>query len=115
MRFNEKARLDTGRVRDTGGGGRAAGLGGGMGRAGAGLLQMLFFRMGWKGRIALIVVIGLLFVLGRCAGFDPLGMGGSAGYSTARMADSQDTGRYDACRTGAVSYTHLTLPTNREV
>jgi predicted metalloprotease len=90
MRFNPKARLDTGRVSDGGGGG--GGFGGGMrlpipgGRAGGGVGGLL--------------VILLILVLTRCLG----GGGGGGGTSGGAFDTSQvggDANRYANCQTGA--------------
>lgn len=69
----------------------------------ASLLLGFFFRASWKGKIAILVIGGLLLVLGMCGGPNLLGIGGgttSSAYSPARMADADTTGRYDHCRTG---------------
>jgi predicted metalloprotease len=59
---------------------------------------------GIGGGIGGIVILILLFVLAQCTGLDLTGMfGGStsaSGYSTSRLSDAQDTGRYDHCETG---------------
>lgn len=94
MRFNPKARLDTSRTRDVGGGGR----GGGMrlplpgGRAGGGI-----------GGIVLVLIV-LFF--GSQLGLDPgsvLGGGGSSvGLDSSRFggATAAGTDRYAQCQTG---------------
>lgn len=96
MRFNPKARLDTGQVSDSGGGGGLGGGGGGMRipipggtRAGGGVGGLL--------------ILLLLFVISQCAGIDLTGgggVGGASAFDTRQMADA-DTGRYDSCKTGA--------------
>ncbi|MFZ2504093.1 MAG: peptidase, partial [Nocardioides sp.] len=98
MRFNPKARLDTSRTSDGGGGGMGGGMGGGPmrlpipgGTAGGGGLGM-------------VVLIVLFFVVTQC-------MGGGSGLpgglpapdnttDTSRVAP-EDSGRYDQCKTGA--------------
>src|SRR6478735_9052473 len=84
MRFNPKARLNTGRMGDAGrsGAGRGGGGGGSLpipgGLAGGGV----------GGLILVVIVVALSMWLG----------GGSASsYDTSRMSD---TGRYDDCKTG---------------
>lgn len=103
MRFNPKARLDTSRVQDTGSGGNGGMNFGRGGRRGGGavpaLLMSFFFRASWKGKIAILLIGGLLLLLGMCGGPNLLGLGGSA-YSPTRMADADTTGRYDHCQTG---------------
>jgi uncharacterized protein len=85
MRFNPKARLDRGRVKDTGqgsGGGRGLPIpGGAIGGGGIG------------GVLIVVLIIVLTQVLGDG--------GGVGGYSTSRLNDAADSGRYDNCRTGA--------------
>lgn len=87
MRFNPKARLDTGRVSDAGGGG---GGGGGIrlpgGVAGGG---------GVVGVIVLVVFV-LIQVIGGGSGGGGGGLGGG-GLDASRFSD---TGRYDSCKTG---------------
>jgi uncharacterized protein len=86
MRFNPKARLDRGRVKDTGqgsGGGRGLPIpGGAIGGGGIG------------GVLIVVLIIVLTQVLGD-------GGGGGGGYSTSRLNDAADSGRYDNCKTGA--------------
>jgi uncharacterized protein len=93
MRFNPKARIDTGRVQDAGGsGGRGGGLGGGpmripipSGKAGGGIGGLL--------------ILLLVFVLMQCmgeGGTTPSASGGSL--DTSRVADGTD--RYASCKTG---------------
>lgn len=96
MRFNPKAKLDAGQVRDAGRGGRGLG-GGGMrlpiptGKAGAG------------GGLGLVIVI-VFFVVTQCMG----GSGGGGGLGSLGLDTSQlqavgggSSDRYDSCRTGA--------------
>jgi len=104
MRFNPKARLDRGQVRDSGRGG--GGLGGGLGRGG-GRAQRLPIPsgVGTKGGIGTIIIVVILyFVLSRCLGGDG-GLGGQLGTGAGggpEMDASQveGSGRYDECRTG---------------
>ncbi len=88
MRFNPKARLDTGRTSDAGRGG-GGGLGGGGlpipgGVAGGGIGGVI---------VTVIVVVLYLALNGGGGGSSSLGA-----YDTGRMAD---TDRYAACKTGA--------------
>ena len=90
MRFNPKARLDTSRVRDGGGGGASGGpmripLPGGT-KAGGG--------------IGAVLIVILFLVLMQCTGggLPSPGGGTSSGTDTSRMQDKQ---RYKNCRTGA--------------
>ncbi|MCR6030989.1 peptidase [Nocardioides sp. zg-579] len=99
MRFNPKARLDTGRVRD-----RGRGSGGGFGRGGrggglGGARMPVPGGMRTGGGIGGVIVLVLLFVLVQCVGggVPGLGGGGGAAYDTGRFAD---TDRYENCRTG---------------
>lgn len=93
MRFNPKARLDTGQVSDSGGGG---GLGGG----GTRLPIPGGVRAG--GGITGLLLVLALFVISQCTGVDLTGGGGGGAgtaFDTQQMADA-DTGRYDSCKTG---------------
>ncbi|GAA1449299.1 neutral zinc metallopeptidase [Mycobacterium cookii] len=90
MRFNPKARLDTSRVRDGGGGGASGGpmripLPGGT-KAGGG--------------IGAVLIVILFLVLTQCTGggLPSPGGGTSSGTDTSRMQDEE---RYQNCRTGA--------------
>ncbi len=86
MRFNPKARLNTGRMGDAGrsGAGRGGGGGGSIpipgGLAGGGV----------GGLILVVIVVALTMWLG--------GGSDASSYDTSRMSD---TGRYDDCKTGA--------------
>ncbi len=91
MRFNPKARLDRGRVKDTGQGG-----GGGGGGLGGGGMRMPIPGGVGGGSIGGIIVIVLIYVA-----IQFLGGSDSGGYSTSRLSDAADTGRYDDCTTGA--------------
>ena len=84
MRFNPKARLDTGRIRDVGGSRR----GGGGGRS---ALPVPTGLLGRGGVLGFVVVIGVVLYNTFVAG------GTGASYDTSRMAD---TGRYSSCTTG---------------
>ncbi|WP_109508528.1 neutral zinc metallopeptidase [Nocardioides speluncae] len=95
MRFNPKARLDTGQVSDSGGGG---GLGGG-----GGMQIPIPGGMKAGGGIGGLLIVLAFFVLTQCiGGGGGLTGGGGAGspFDTRQMADA-DTGRYDSCKTGA--------------
>lgn len=97
MRFNPKARLDTGRVGDSGRGG------GGMGGGGMRIPIPGGTRAG--GGIGALIIIILFIVISSClggggglpspdTGIDPQGQGGG---DTSRMEDSE---RYANCKTG---------------
>jgi uncharacterized protein len=88
MRFNPKARLDRGRVKDAGqgsGGSRRIPIPGGAVGGGVGGIVV----------VIVIVVINLLLSNGGGGG------GGLGGYSANRLNDAADSGRYDDCKTGA--------------
>jgi len=90
MRFNPKARLDRSRVKDTG-----RGSGGG-GFPGGGSTRRIPIPGGAAGGgIGGILIVVLYIVLTQC-----LGNGASADYSTSRLTDAADSGRYDECETG---------------
>ncbi|GAB2758017.1 neutral zinc metallopeptidase [Nocardioides salsibiostraticola] len=94
VRFNPKAKLNTGRVTDAG---RGAGRGqstGGRSRGG------LPIPGGSKGGIGTIVVVLIVFAISQFAGVDIPGTGGSpsSGLDATRL---NDTGRYSSCQTGA--------------
>jgi len=91
MRFNPKARLDRRRVKDTG---RSSG--GGFPGGGTNRIPIPGGAAG--GGIGGILIVVLILVLTQC-----LGEGGTTpgGYSTSRLNDSADSGRYDDCNTGA--------------
>ena len=99
MRFNPKADISRGRVRDAGGGG-----GGGMGGGGMRIPMPGGTRAG--GGIGGILIIILFVVLTQCVGGGLPG-GGGGGTSTQGQAQGQpagiDTGdqRYADCKTGA--------------
>src|SRR5688500_3330704 len=90
MRFNPKARLDRGRVQDTGQGRGSGGMGG------AGM--RLPTPGGVGGGIGGIIVV-VIVVVAMLAGVNIPGLGGSE-YSTSRLSDATDTGRYENCKTG---------------
>ena len=87
MRFNPKARLDTGRVSDAGGGG---GGGGGIRLPGA--------VAGGGGVVGVIVVV--VFILIQVLGGGGSGGGGGLGGSALDSSRFSDTGRYSSCQTG---------------
>ena len=97
MRFNPKARLDTGRVQDAGRSG-----GGGMGGGGMRLPIPGGTKSG-GGIVGLILVL-LIFVISQCSGIDITGGGGpistsGSAFDTSRVAGDSD--RYANCQTGA--------------
>lgn len=94
MRFNPKARLDTGRMRDVRGGGRSGGgLGGsGFGGGGRGQVPVPTGLIGRGGILGIVVVIGVVLYNSFIAGG-----GTSSSFDASRMAD---TGRYSSCTTG---------------
>ncbi len=103
MRFNPKARLDTGRVSDSGGGRRG-------GRGGGSPAQLPIPTGGKAGGGAAILVVLLFLVLTQCADLDLTGSGGpgagGGGFDTSRVA-AEDTDRYANCRTGADAATDV--------
>ncbi|MBE7324396.1 neutral zinc metallopeptidase [Nocardioides sp. Y6] len=97
MRFNPRARLDTGRVADRG---RSGGLGGG-GRGGLPIPGGVAAGGGF-GTLLIVLLVVLVSCLGNDGGGGGLGAPGGmidqgAGADTSRMTDS---GRYDHCETG---------------
>ena len=101
MRFNPKARLDSGRVRDTG---RGRGGGGGGRRSGGSGMRIPIPTGAGGGGIGgvVLVLVALAVVYFAGGGIPGLGSdGGGSDYATGRLADAQDTGRYDGCKTGA--------------
>ena len=93
MRFNPKARLDRGRVKDTGQGSGGGSLGG------SGMRLPIPGGIG-GGSIGGVIVIVIVYVLIQVVGGgDGGGIGG--GLSPSRLSDAADTGRYDNCKTGA--------------
>jgi predicted metalloprotease len=90
MRFNPKARLDRGRVKDTGQGRGNSGMGG------AGMRLPIPGGVG-TGGIGGVILVVLIYVLVQCMG----GGDGLSNYSTSRLSDNTDgTSRYDNCKTG---------------
>ena len=101
MRFNPKARLDTSRVRD-GGGGRA---GGGMGGGGVRIPLPGGTRAG--GGIGFLVIVVVVVLLKAFGGIDLTGAvsgGGTSGYDTSRF--QADTTTYQGCTTGQDANEH---------
>ncbi len=94
MKFNPKARLDRGRVKDAGQGSGGGGFPGGSGR------RIPIPGGAAGGGIGGILIVVLIIVLNQCLANSDTG-GGTGGYSTSRLNDSADTGRYDSCETGA--------------
>lgn len=94
MRFNPKARLDKGQVRDAGGGGRG-GRGGGGSRGGMRIPMP-------RGRVAGGGVGGILLVIVVLAVNHFLGGGtSSGGLDTSQLSSGEGSERYSACETGA--------------
>ncbi len=93
MRFNPKARLDRGRVRDTGQGSGGGGLGG------SGMRLPIPGGVG-GGSIGGIIVIVIVYVLIQVVGGGDSGGGLGGALSPSRLSDAADTGRYDNCKTG---------------
>jgi len=107
MRFNPKARLDTSRVRDSGGGG---GGGGGMGGGMGGTRIPLPGGTRAGGGIGLLLIIVVILLLKACGGIDLTGAitgGGVGGYSTSRFTGG-DSAQYAACTTGQDANDHPT-------
>ncbi len=95
MRFNPKARLDRGRVKDTGQGSGNSGMGG------AGMRLPIPGGVG-TGGIGGVILVVLIYVLVQCMGGNGGNGGGLGGYSTSRLSDNAEgTSRYDHCKTGA--------------
>ncbi|WP_340538365.1 KPN_02809 family neutral zinc metallopeptidase [Nocardioides sp. GXZ039] len=96
MRFNPKARLDTGRMSDAGrgGGGGGGGLGGGGGR-----IPIPGGLAGGGGILGVIVVIVFVAIqlLGGGGGGGGTGLPGGTDLNASRFTD---TGRYENCKTG---------------
>ncbi len=92
MRFNPKARLDTSRVRDSGGSGGGGGMGGG------GMRIPIPGGTKAGGGIGGVIVIVLFLVLTQCVGGNT-GTLPDTSLDASRMQGS-DTGRYDNCKTG---------------
>ncbi|WP_435745215.1 KPN_02809 family neutral zinc metallopeptidase [Nocardioides sp. SYSU DS0663] len=111
MRFNPRARLDTGRIGHAGRGGLGRGgrgRGGGFRGGGGRMPRSGGVRAGGGIGLGGLVVVVLFLVLTQCVGGGAGGGGGvpglgAAGYDTTRLADSD---RYAACRTGADANTN---------
>ncbi len=96
MRFNPKARLDTGRVADAGG--RRGGGGGGLGGGGGGM-RLPGSVAGGGGVVGVIVIV--VFVLIQVLGGGGGGAGGGGlGGGSLDSTRFNDTGRYTSCKTG---------------
>ncbi|MFC5176903.1 neutral zinc metallopeptidase [Nocardioides taihuensis] len=95
MRFNPKARLDTSRVSDRGRGG-----GGGGGFGGGGMQIPIPTGTKAGGGIGAVIVVILLIVLTQCVGDSTGGFTLPDDSLDASRVSSDDTGRYDSCRTG---------------
>ena len=100
MRFNPKARLDTSRMRDSGGGG-GGGMGGGLG-GGSGTRIPLPGGTKAGGGLGLVLILVVIVLLKACGGVDLTGgafPGASAGgYDTTRFTGDSTT--YQDCQTG---------------
>lgn len=96
MRFNPKARLDTGRVGDAGRGRSGGGLGGGGSR-----IPLPGGVAGGGGLVGILVVVVFVAVQLLSDGGVGGGVGGSGGSGSGLDASRfSDTGRYSSCRTG---------------
>lgn len=93
MRFNPKARLDTSRMRDAGRGRRG---GGGLGGGGGAIPIPGGMKAG--GGIGGVIIVVLFIVLTQCMNNGGSSSTDGGGLDSSRMGD---TGRYDACQTGA--------------
>jgi predicted metalloprotease len=91
MRFNPKARLDTGRVSDGGGGG------GGLG--GSGMRLPIPGGAKGGGGIGALILIILIVVVNQCMGGGG-GVTSGGAFDTSQVAEG-DTERYANCKTGA--------------
>jgi predicted metalloprotease len=106
MRFNPKARLDSGRVRGGGSGGASGGgMGGGLGGAGTRIPLPNGTKAG--GGIGLVLIVVVLLVLSQCGGIDLTGALSGAdagGYSSSRFQG--DSAAYEGCTTGQDANDH---------
>ncbi len=97
MRFNPKARLNTGRVSDRGRGGGGGGFGGG------GMRMPIPGGTAAGGGIGGVIIVILFLVLTQCVGGGgggfPGGNTSGSGLDTGRF-DGQDSERYANCKTG---------------
>ena len=94
MKFNPKARLDRGRVKD-------AGRGSGGGFPGGSSRRIPIPGGAAGGGIGGILIVVLIVIVNQfLSGDDGTGGAGASGYNTSRLGDSADTGRYDNCKTG---------------
>jgi predicted metalloprotease len=99
MRFNPKARLDTSRMRDTGGGG-GGGMGGGLG-GGSGTRIPLPGGTKAGGGLGVVLIIVVILLLKACGGVDltaAIPGAGAAGYDSSRFTG--DSAAYESCQTG---------------
>jgi uncharacterized protein len=95
VRFNPKARLDRGRISDSGGrGGRGGGVGGG------GMRLPVPGGTTAGGGVAGLIIVILIIVLFQCMGDSPGGAPASQDDLDTSRVDGGDGGRYDNCRTG---------------
>jgi uncharacterized protein len=97
MRFNPKARLDTSRMRDSGGGG---GTGGGLG-GGSGTRIPLPGGTKAGGGLGVVLIIVVILVLKACGGVDltaAIPGAGTGGYDSTRFTG--DSAAYESCQTG---------------
>lgn len=95
MRFNPKARIDSGKVSDAG---RGSGGGGGLGGGG---MRLPIPTGAGGGKLGLAIAV-IFFVVAMCTGNVPgINQGSDGGGSNnAQQADSGQGGLYDECRTG---------------
>ncbi len=98
MRFNPKARIDTGRVHDAG----SSGGGGGMGGLGGGGMQFPMPSGKMGGGIGGVLVVVILLVVAMCGNIDLTGGGTTPSAQGGSLDPSRmdGTGRYENCKTG---------------